>query len=146
MRPGEVQRWRMLNAASGETLPVALQKHNLHIIANDGITIPQMITLDTDEAYVMGAGNRVDVLIKAGEPGTYLLQVLDTKTPRSVSTSDVAPDNRRARIGRFSEHCIPGDACNRCYIRRSSRYGTAHGASSRPDLESERSRNAEHRT
>lgn len=99
MSPGEVQRWRMLNAASGETIPVALQNHSLNIIANDGITIPQMLTLDTGEAYVMGAGNRVDVLIKAGEPGIYLLQVLDTSTPRSVTTSGIAPANRRARIG-----------------------------------------------
>jgi len=81
MRPGEVQRWRLLNAASGVTLPVALQNHKLNIVSNDGITVSEMVTLDEGEPYVMGAGNRVDVMIKAGEPGVYLLQVLDIKIP-----------------------------------------------------------------
>ncbi|MEQ9619593.1 MAG: multicopper oxidase family protein [Deltaproteobacteria bacterium] len=99
MRPGEVQRWRLLNAASGETLPVALEGHSLNVVANDGINTPEMLTLDEGEPYVMGAGNRVDVLIKAGEPGTYLLQVLDPSGPYSVTPQGVAPGARTARIG-----------------------------------------------
>ena len=50
MRPGEVQRWRVLNAASGETLVVALQGHSLHIITNDGITVPDA---DPEAEYLM---------------------------------------------------------------------------------------------
>jgi len=99
MRPGEVQRWRLLNAASGETLPVALEGHSLNVIANDGINTPEMLTLDEGEPYVMGAGNRVDVLVKAGEPGTYLLQVLDPTGPYSVTPQGVAPGARTSRIG-----------------------------------------------
>lgn len=100
MRPGEVQRWRMLNAGSGKTLAVALQNHNLNIVANDGITVLEMVTLDEGEPYIMGAGNRVDVMIKAGEPGTYLLQVLNPSTPRSViAGTDIDPRVRDARIG-----------------------------------------------
>ena len=102
MRPGEVQRWRLLNAASGETLAVALQGHSLNIVANDGINTPEMLTLNPGEAYVMGAGNRVDVLIKAGASGTYLLQTLDPTdptTPRSISPQGVDPAARTARIG-----------------------------------------------
>src|SRR5262245_6581241 len=82
MRPGEVQRWRVLNAASGETLMVALQGHSLHIIANDGITVPEMRTLRLEVSYVMGVGQRVDLLVKAGAPGTYLLQTLDPAAPQ----------------------------------------------------------------
>lgn len=100
MRPGEVQRWRMLNGASGETLPIALEGHSLHILANDGINQPEMISLGVEEAYVMGAGNRVDVLIKAGQPGTYLLQVLDPSDTYSVTPQGTAPGQRPARIGR----------------------------------------------
>lgn len=99
MQPGEVQRWRILNAASGVTLALALQAHELNVIANDGVTVANMVSLGTDTAYVMGAGNRVDVLIKAGEPGTYLLQALDPSTPRSVSPSGVSPAPRISRIG-----------------------------------------------
>ncbi len=99
MRPGEVQRWRLLDGASGETLPIALQGHSLHVLANDGINVPEMITLPVNEPYVMGAGNRVDLLIKAGEPGTYKLQILDPMGPYSVTPQGIAPGARTARIG-----------------------------------------------
>ncbi|MEE9239403.1 MAG: multicopper oxidase domain-containing protein, partial [Thermodesulfobacteriota bacterium] len=99
MRPGEVQRWRLLDAASGETLPIALQGHSLHVLANDGINVPEMITLGVNVPYVMGAGNRVDLLIKAGEPGTYKLQILDPMGPYSVTPQGIAPGARTARIG-----------------------------------------------
>ncbi len=89
MRPGEVQRWRMLDAASGETLPIALEGHSLHILANDGINQAEMISLDVGEPYVMGAGNRVDLLVKAGEPGTYELQVLDPSGNYSISPQGI---------------------------------------------------------
>jgi FtsP/CotA-like multicopper oxidase with cupredoxin domain len=99
MRPGEVQRWRLLDGASGETLPIALEGHSLHILANDGINQPEMISLDVEEAYAMGAGNRVDLLVKAGEPGTYLLQVLDPSETYSITPQGIDPGPRTARIG-----------------------------------------------
>ena len=100
MRPGEVQRWRILNAASGLTIIPALEGHSLYVIAQDGLNTPEVVQLGVGEGYVLGAGNRVDVLIKAGEPGTYLLQGLDPSTPRSVATlSGIDPAPRPARIG-----------------------------------------------
>lgn len=100
MRPGEVQRWRILNAASGLTMVPALEGHSLSIIAQDGLNLPEVTELNEGEGFVMGAGNRVDFMVKAGEPGTYLLQALDpTTTPRSVSTlAGIDPDARNARI------------------------------------------------
>jgi len=101
MRPSEVQRWRILDGASGETFPIALEGHSLHILANDGINQSEMISLNVEEAYVMGSGNRVDLLVKAGEPGTYKLQVLDpAEGTYSVTPQGIAPGTRRARIGR----------------------------------------------
>ena len=76
MRPGEVQRWRVLNAASGETLVVALQGHSLHIITMTASRFPRCGPW-AEVPYVMGVGQRVDLLVKAGAPGTYLLQTLD---------------------------------------------------------------------
>jgi FtsP/CotA-like multicopper oxidase with cupredoxin domain len=111
MRPGEVQRWRVLNAASGETLVVALQGHSLHIIANDGITIPEMQTLGLEVPYVMGVGQRVDFLVRAGAPGTYLLQTLDPAAPQGwsvVSGSGIDPAPRNARMsGDFPSPTYP---------------------------------------
>jgi FtsP/CotA-like multicopper oxidase with cupredoxin domain len=103
MRPGEVQRWRLLNAAAGETLVVTLQGHSLNIIANDGITVPQMRTLGEGVPYVMGAGQRVDLLVKAGQPGIYRLQAINpapTDAPgwSVVSGSDIDPAPRNALL------------------------------------------------
>lgn len=100
MRPGEVQRWRLLNAASGETLILALEGHSLNVISQDGLNTQEVVQLDLVEGYVMGAGNRVDVMVKAGEPGTYHLLALDQSTPRSVSTlAGIGLASRQSRIG-----------------------------------------------
>ncbi|MFZ0245734.1 multicopper oxidase family protein [Candidatus Binatus sp.] len=98
MRPGEVQRWRMLNAGSGETLLVALQNHPLYVLMNDGINVPNLLTLEAGTPYVMGAGQRVDLLVKAGPPGTYLLQCLSPTTSASVSPQGIAPAPRSSHI------------------------------------------------
>lgn len=101
LRPGEVQRWRMLAAGTGEIFPVALQGHSLHVIANDGITVPAMRTLAPGDPYVLGSGQRADVLVKAGAPGTYLLQALDPAAAPGwsvISGSGIDPAPRQARI------------------------------------------------
>ena len=98
MRPGEVQRWRLLNASSGENLLVALRDHRLHVIANDGITVPTMLTLAPGTPYTLGTGQRADVLVQAGAPGTYRLESLALQTAASVSPQGLAPAPRIARI------------------------------------------------
>ena len=37
MRPGEVQRWRIIHAGHEDNLRLALEGHPLHVIAYDGI-------------------------------------------------------------------------------------------------------------
>lgn len=101
MRPGEVQRWRMLAAGSGEIFVVSLQGHSLHVVANDGITVPAMQTLKPDDPLVLSSGQRADVLVKAGLPGTYLLQALDPFAAPGypvISGSGIDPRPRAARI------------------------------------------------
>lgn len=100
MRPQEVQRWRMLNAASGLTLVVMLEGTQFNVIANDGITVHDMLPLPVGTPLVLGAGNRADVLVKAPPAGTYLLQAIDpANAPYSVSPQGVAPGIRDVRIG-----------------------------------------------
>src|SRR4051812_6075461 len=94
MRPGEVQRWRLLNASDGDNLLVALQGHGLNIVAMDGITVDKMYRLRRGAPVVMGPGQRVDVLVKAGDPGTYRLRALDPATEESVSPSGIDPEPR----------------------------------------------------
>jgi FtsP/CotA-like multicopper oxidase with cupredoxin domain len=98
MRPGEVQRWRLLNAAQGENLLLALQGHDMNIVAMDGITTSNVVNLPSGTPIVMGPGQRYDVLVKAGAPGTYLLQSLDPATSASVSPSGIDPQQRNSRM------------------------------------------------
>jgi FtsP/CotA-like multicopper oxidase with cupredoxin domain len=85
MRPGEVQRWRILHAGYQDDIFMALDGHELHQIARDGIALSQMdqqvIRPGADPAADPGAillapAQRVDVLVQAGAPGTYALQAL----------------------------------------------------------------------
>lgn len=73
-RPGEVVRLRCVNATIGTFYPLALDDHELYLIANDGITLSEV---ETSETVFIGPGNRADILIKAGAPGTYTLRGLE---------------------------------------------------------------------
>lgn len=70
MYPGEVQRWRMLNAAEGKFMSLRLEEHELNALAWDGLTLHAP---DPVEDIMMAAANRAEVLVKAGKPGTYNL-------------------------------------------------------------------------
>jgi FtsP/CotA-like multicopper oxidase with cupredoxin domain len=68
MYPGEVQRWRILNAAEGKFMALELEGHELHVVAWDGLTLaaPEPVS-----SVLIPAGGRVEVLIKAAGPGSY---------------------------------------------------------------------------
>lgn len=73
MRPGETERWRMLNATSGGFILMALEGHEIHTIGRDGNPLTEVAT---DFQVLMGPGERNDVLIQAGAVGTYELRQL----------------------------------------------------------------------
>jgi FtsP/CotA-like multicopper oxidase with cupredoxin domain len=108
MRPGEVQRWRLLNASEGDNLLIALEGHGLNIIAMDGITVPNMYQLKPGSPIVMAPGQRMDVLVKAGDPGTYKLQTLDPSTydekvvPHTMASVSPSGIDAAARTSRHS--------------------------------------------
>lgn len=71
MRPGEVQRWRLLQAAHQDDMFLELEKHALHAIAYDGI---QLGGIEVMNQLLMAPGQRADVLVQAGAPGIYELR------------------------------------------------------------------------
>ena len=78
MQPGEVQRWRLLNATDGDNLQMVLSKViGLNVVAMDAITVPNTYQLNPGDPLVIGPGQRMDVMVKAGLPGTFLFQTLD---------------------------------------------------------------------
>lgn len=74
MRPGEVQRWRFIQAGVDQITPIALDGHTFHHIAMDGITFKKPEEVDS---VLIAPGNRADVLVKAGAVGTYSLRKLE---------------------------------------------------------------------
>jgi FtsP/CotA-like multicopper oxidase with cupredoxin domain len=73
MRPGEVQRWRIVHAGHEDNLHIVLEEHALHAIAFDGI---RRSRIDRVESLLMAPGQRADVLVKAGAIGTYALRAM----------------------------------------------------------------------
>ena len=80
MRPGEVQRWRILHAGWQDDLVHGFGRACANPIARDGIplsrmglTVPRKPEQPTDypNAMLMAPGQRIDVLVQAGKPGTY---------------------------------------------------------------------------
>ncbi|MBV5294836.1 MAG: multicopper oxidase domain-containing protein [Curvibacter lanceolatus] len=76
LSPGEVQRWRLVNAGIANYLNLALDAHDLHLIALDSCPRrqAQVYSAQADAGLVLAPGNRADILIKAGPPGRYLLR------------------------------------------------------------------------
>lgn len=70
MRPGEVQRFRMLNASRGRFFELALTGHSFHGLAIDGVTFDKP---QPAEKFEIPPGGRYEALVKAGSPGTYRL-------------------------------------------------------------------------
>lgn len=78
MRPGEVQKWRFVNAGIANFLNLSLDEHAMHLYAFDGNprTALKAIEPRQAEGLVLAPGNRGDVLVKAGAPGLYHLRTL----------------------------------------------------------------------
>jgi FtsP/CotA-like multicopper oxidase with cupredoxin domain len=78
MRPGELQRWRLVAATAltrlelhldtDQNIPVGAEMHQ---IAMDGITFPTPLP---KTEVILGMGNRADVLVRFAVPGEYQLR------------------------------------------------------------------------
>ncbi|MCA9877683.1 MAG: multicopper oxidase domain-containing protein [Thermomicrobiales bacterium] len=73
MRPGEVQRWRVVQAAHEDNFRLGLAGHQLHVIARDGLSLA---AVEPAPDIVLAPGQRVDFLVQAGDPGAYQLAAL----------------------------------------------------------------------
>ncbi|HEX2078253.1 MAG TPA: multicopper oxidase family protein [Longimicrobium sp.] len=73
MRPGEVQRWRLIDASFRETMALRLEGHLLHEIATDGIYTGRIDSWGANgQELLLFPGYRSDVLVQASmTPGTY---------------------------------------------------------------------------
>src|SRR5262249_36986597 len=73
MRPGEVQRWRLVASQYQDDMLLELDKHRLNVIAYDGIQLGSMQEM---KQLLIAPGQRADVLVQAGGPGFYELNAM----------------------------------------------------------------------
>jgi FtsP/CotA-like multicopper oxidase with cupredoxin domain len=98
MRPGEVQRWRLIDTAYRESIQVQLEGHSLHEIALDGLYLGKVDTWPVGSAIDLQPGYRSDVLVQASlKPGKYRLIDQATKAAKSLRAVD-EPENLLAEI------------------------------------------------
>ncbi len=89
IRPGEVQRWRVVNGANARFFRIGLEGHPLHIIGSDGGLLDKPYTVP----YILLApAERVDILVKASETsGTYRLQALPYSSGMGMMQGNSVP-------------------------------------------------------
>jgi FtsP/CotA-like multicopper oxidase with cupredoxin domain len=87
MRPGEVQRWRLVGSQYQNDMLLELDKHRLAVIAYDGI---QLGALHEMRQLLIEPGQRADVLVQAGGPGTYELNALPNDQGHPSPTGPLA--------------------------------------------------------
>ncbi|MFG2898754.1 multicopper oxidase family protein [Streptomyces zaomyceticus] len=89
LRPGEVQRWRLVAATAFTALRLQVTGPRgslpLHQIAQDGTTFPGTVPLNVLD---LAMGNRADVLVRGDAPGRYELRAAGV--PTALMTIEVA--------------------------------------------------------
>jgi FtsP/CotA-like multicopper oxidase with cupredoxin domain len=99
MRPGEVQRWRILHAGWQDDIFMELEGHTLNLVARDGIPLSRMgLTLprkpdqptEFPNAILMAPGQRIDVLVKAGASGRYAFRAVPYNQGYNSPTGPIA--------------------------------------------------------
>ena len=73
IRPGEVQRWRILNAVDNPMVKLRLEGAAFTLLANDGNTIDRATRV---KDLLIGAGERREVLVRGAPAGRYELRSL----------------------------------------------------------------------
>ncbi|GFE58613.1 multicopper oxidase family protein [Geobacter sp. AOG1] len=66
IRPGQVQRWQIVNACNARFLKLSLDRHSLWLVGTDGGLLDKPYQLST---ILLAPGERIDVLVKADQAG-----------------------------------------------------------------------------
>jgi FtsP/CotA-like multicopper oxidase with cupredoxin domain len=68
--PGELQRWRIYNATSGDFVKVQLQGHAFRLLARDGNYLPRIKRM---QVMTIPPASRREVIVRGGANGSYEL-------------------------------------------------------------------------
>ncbi|WOO40780.1 multicopper oxidase domain-containing protein [Rubellicoccus peritrichatus] len=96
IQPGEVQRWRIVNASRDDQLPIECDGVDFYVIAYDGIPIDEPVLM---EQLYMASANRIEVLAKAREAGTYSLTKLAAGPVAEQTIATVIVEGEKLNMG-----------------------------------------------
>ena len=85
IRPGETQRWRLLNATVSSLWRIRIEDHDQTLIAQDGNALAKAVTLDSVD---IATAQRRDVLVQGGPPGAYRVTYEDFGGANSPSLGE----------------------------------------------------------
>ena len=105
IQPGQVQRWRILNASVYRYYKISLQNHTMYLVGVDDSLLEQPVPINE---ILLTPGERVDILIKADQtPGTYALQDLNSNITlltleySGAQTNDQIPTTINSEIAQW---------------------------------------------
>ena len=64
IRPGQVQRWRVLNASNARFYKLGLENHTLYVVGTEGGLLDKPYPLSS---IILSPGERVEILVKANQ-------------------------------------------------------------------------------
>lgn len=73
IQPGQLQRWRILNATSDRLLDLELPGVTFDVLAQDGVTLRNMRPM---KQILISPGSRVEVLVRGAPNGVYTMSAL----------------------------------------------------------------------
>lgn len=73
MQPGETQLWRIGNIGADQFYDLVLADHTFHVVGEDGNPVARVWKTNH---LVLPPGKRFEVLVQAGDPGTYDLRTV----------------------------------------------------------------------
>ena len=87
MRPGQVQRWRLLNASTARFYKLSLAGHTLQVVGTDGGLLDKPYP---QSSMLLAPGERLDLLVKASTTaGTYKLLSLPYSRMGMMSSAQI---------------------------------------------------------
>jgi suppressor of ftsI len=73
IRPGQIQRWRIVNANADAIVELSLAGQQVQVLAQDGNTMRWMRPA---RALLIGSGSRREILVRGARPGRYVMTAL----------------------------------------------------------------------
>ncbi|MBJ7329252.1 MAG: multicopper oxidase family protein [Solirubrobacteraceae bacterium] len=117
LAPGEVQRWRILNASADYFVKLRIPGQKLNVISSDGNALRKT---SAEDDVLLGGGERVEILVKGTsaparlETAAFKQQFLNTREAVLADINPVAPTTE----GSVPENLVPFEDLRRQKVDR----------------------------